>query len=189
MQSVSSRIWTRVAVSISYDDIDYTTGTSFRLLYDWCFRLYHQIIHTWYFVVFYSFESFLPQRKPTVFPLDFEPQQFSLCLQDSSLVDLNNAVIWLVSTRPHISKSLYEFFWDCSKCTQYNRYHRQLRVLELFLVLLQGLIIYLSFYFIAVRYNSKVHYSVDSLLFLFFLFFFFFFFVVDYLLVWSSGRY
>ena len=27
MQSVSSRIWTRVAVSISYDDNDYSTGT------------------------------------------------------------------------------------------------------------------------------------------------------------------
>ena len=26
MQSVSSRIWTRVAVSISYDDNHYTTG-------------------------------------------------------------------------------------------------------------------------------------------------------------------
>ena len=33
MQSVSSRIWTRVAVSISYDDNDYTTGT-FILLID-----------------------------------------------------------------------------------------------------------------------------------------------------------
>ena len=28
MQSVSSRIWTRVAVSIPYDDNHYTTGTS-----------------------------------------------------------------------------------------------------------------------------------------------------------------
>ena len=28
MQSVSSRIWTRDAVSISYDDYNYTTGTS-----------------------------------------------------------------------------------------------------------------------------------------------------------------
>ena len=28
MQSVSSRIWTRVAVSISYDDNHYTTGAS-----------------------------------------------------------------------------------------------------------------------------------------------------------------
>ena len=27
MQSVSSRIWTRVAVSISYDDNHYTMGT------------------------------------------------------------------------------------------------------------------------------------------------------------------
>ena len=29
MQSVSSRIWTRVAVSISYDDNHYTTSTSY----------------------------------------------------------------------------------------------------------------------------------------------------------------
>ena len=28
MQSISSRIWTRVAVSISHDDNHYTTGTS-----------------------------------------------------------------------------------------------------------------------------------------------------------------
>ena len=30
MQSVRSRIWTRVAISISYDDNDYTTGTSLK---------------------------------------------------------------------------------------------------------------------------------------------------------------
>ena len=30
MQSVSSRIWTRVAVSISYDNNHYTTGTSYN---------------------------------------------------------------------------------------------------------------------------------------------------------------
>ena len=29
MQSVSAKIWTRVAVSISYDDNHYTTGTIF----------------------------------------------------------------------------------------------------------------------------------------------------------------
>ena len=33
MQSVSSRIWTRVAVSISYDDNHYTTGTAQTLMY------------------------------------------------------------------------------------------------------------------------------------------------------------
>ena len=32
MQSTSSRIWTRVAVSISYDDNHHTTGTSLSLL-------------------------------------------------------------------------------------------------------------------------------------------------------------
>ena len=31
MQPVSSKIWTRVAVSISYDNNNYTTGTSSRL--------------------------------------------------------------------------------------------------------------------------------------------------------------
>ena len=30
MQSFSSRIWTRVTVSISYDDNHYTTGTSYN---------------------------------------------------------------------------------------------------------------------------------------------------------------
>ena len=43
MQSVSSRIWTRVAVSISYNDNDYTTGTSNEdemKLYWWSFLFY-----------------------------------------------------------------------------------------------------------------------------------------------------
>ena len=35
MQSVSSRIWTRVAVSISYDDNHYSTGTSIVLVLTW----------------------------------------------------------------------------------------------------------------------------------------------------------
>ena len=32
MQSVSSRIWAHVIVSISYDDNHYTTGTSFSVI-------------------------------------------------------------------------------------------------------------------------------------------------------------
>ena len=38
MQSVSSKIWTRVAVSISYDDNHYTTATA------WKWRLYQIVI-------------------------------------------------------------------------------------------------------------------------------------------------
>ena len=34
MESVSSRIWTRVVVSISYDDNHYTTGTSIKKAVD-----------------------------------------------------------------------------------------------------------------------------------------------------------
>ena len=35
MQLVSSKIWTRVAVSISYDDNHYTTGTA-NIVIDCC---------------------------------------------------------------------------------------------------------------------------------------------------------
>ena len=41
MQSVSSRIWTCVAVSISYDDNDYTTGTSINMIHVQIYRLLH----------------------------------------------------------------------------------------------------------------------------------------------------
>ena len=49
MQSASSRIWTRVAVFISYDDNNYTTGTSTILS-----RFYHYITYTGYSVVYYQ---------------------------------------------------------------------------------------------------------------------------------------
>ena len=61
MQSVSSRLWTHVAVSISYDDNHYTSGTpSIRICYirlwcDWLFRPYHHINYICYFVASYLF--------------------------------------------------------------------------------------------------------------------------------------
>ena len=42
MQSVSSRIWTRIAVTISYDDNHYTTDTSSRI--SSCYSIYNIII-------------------------------------------------------------------------------------------------------------------------------------------------
>ena len=43
MQSVSSRIWTRVTVPISYDDNHYTTGTysaaHYTALVDWVYEI------------------------------------------------------------------------------------------------------------------------------------------------------
>ena len=52
MQSVSFRIWTRVAVSISYDDNHYTTGTSSTgLNYEFSFSeepsLPYYYTHSW----------------------------------------------------------------------------------------------------------------------------------------------
>ena len=50
MQSVSSRIWTRVAVSISYDDDHYTTGTSVKqyiiLLYFDAFEKDYRVLYS-----------------------------------------------------------------------------------------------------------------------------------------------
>ena len=55
MQSVSSRIWTRVAVSISYADNHYTTGVTTQLsLVVWIFDtklvdFYRSVISDYYF--------------------------------------------------------------------------------------------------------------------------------------------
>ena len=44
MQSVSSRIWIRVAVSISYDDNHYTTGNIYENVYkSYIFNIYESI--------------------------------------------------------------------------------------------------------------------------------------------------
>ena len=74
------------------------------------------------------------------------PQAFRTLL--NILADLNNAVVWMVSTRPLItmSSSLCTFD-DCTKRTTYNWYHRHFLV---FSVLKQGLGTYLCFRFLSV---------------------------------------
>ena len=50
MQSVSSSIWTRVAVIISYDDNHYITGTSEYLqIYPWFYQLRKSLFLKFYF--------------------------------------------------------------------------------------------------------------------------------------------
>ena len=57
-------------------------------------------------------------------------------------------------------QSLFQAFWDCSKSTNYNWYHRHSHVPKFsFLVLRQGAIICLSF---AVRWNSKIYKMISS---------------------------
>ena len=69
MQLVSSRIWTRVAVSISYDDNHYTTGTSVIII----------II-----IIIISPLGFLTSVLADGYSREFEWQQVSSSLQDSS---------------------------------------------------------------------------------------------------------
>ena len=47
MQSVSSRIWSRVAVSISIDDNHYTTGTSYIYIYIYIYIIICKPIVCW----------------------------------------------------------------------------------------------------------------------------------------------
>ena len=56
MQLAWSRIWTRVAVSISYDDNHYTTGTSYLRCFSRCDSMF--IFCCWLFVGSLSFSTF-----------------------------------------------------------------------------------------------------------------------------------
>ena len=113
------------------------------------------------------------------FPLEFEWQQVSSTLL-SILVDVNNAIVWMFSTCPLISKFSSPFIniWgDRSKSTNYNWYHCYLYVSLYFLVLYQGLDIYFSFrYLLILLFGLPGQQSqLFGRLFFFFFFFFFFF--------------
>ena len=59
MQSVTSRIWTRVAVSISYDDNDYTTGCDEKS-FDLVFTSYKNANHLCIISIRLKQEKILP---------------------------------------------------------------------------------------------------------------------------------
>ena len=91
----------------------------------------------------------------------------------SFLADLNNAIVWMVSTRPLISKS-------SSSCT--NPLVTALSVsitIDITITFMfhsfSVLFAFFQFYHVVCQ-NGKVHYLTSSFLFFFFLFFFFFFF-------------
>ena len=86
------------------------------------------------------------------------------------LAHLNNAVVWMISTCPFISKSscpLYQSFCDCTKSTNDNWYNLHLHVPQFFQFLSKVLVLILLFTFFqfypVVSWNSKVHNSASSL--------------------------
>ena len=101
----------------------------------------------------------------------------------SILVVLNNAIIWMVSTRPVISKSSSPCtnpFGHCTTSTNYNWYNRHFHVLQVFqfpckVDVLIPLFAFIQFYSVVLR-DSKVHSSASSLL------------IVDYHMIWSSSQ-
>ena len=101
----------------------------------------------------------------------------------SILVVLNNAVVWVVSTRPPTSKSYSPFdnpLFTVTKSTNYNVHHCHLDVSPLFqssskVEVLILIFTFFQFYCVVSR-DSKVDNFANSL-----------FFFVDYK-VWSSSR-
>ena len=107
------------------------------------------------------FSSFSRQRWPMVSRWSLSdnksPQVSRILL--SILADLNNAVVWMVPTRPLISESLYQSFGDCTKNTNYNRYNRHFHVPQFFqfpskVQVLILLFIFFQFYCV-VSWDSK----------------------------------
>ena len=140
----------------------------------------------WDFIIIYSFQVLTPALADG-FSLDFKRQQVSSSLRTflSILANLNNAVVWMVSTCPPISKSSSPFtnllgIVPSAPITISTAV--TLIFHSFFLVLRQGLDIislFAFFYFHSVVCrDSKVHYSAGSRgVVLFFGLFFFLFFV------------
>ena len=91
MQSVSSRIWTRVAVSNSYDDNHYTTVTSSIIIIN----------------IILLLECFWHQHQLMVFCRSLSDNKSSHVFRTllSILVDLNHVFVWMVSTHVLIFNS------------------------------------------------------------------------------------
>ena len=88
-------------------------------------------------------------------------------ISSTILADLNNAVVWTVSTCPLISKSLYQPFGDCVERPNYNWCYRDFHVPQFFQVSGRVLVFILLFAFLqfyaVVSRNGKIHFSAGSL--------------------------
>ena len=84
-------------------------------------------------LLFKSFESFSHQHRLIFFHWSLRDSKFPQVSRTllNILADLNNAVIWMISTRPATSKSFshfYQFFGDCTECASYNWHHRHIHI-------------------------------------------------------------
>ena len=81
----------------------------------------------------------------------------------SILADLNKAVVWMVSTRPFISKSSSQSFGDC---TERNDYNSCSIVFFQFSSKVEVLTLLFAFFRVypVVNRNGQVHYLADLLL-------------------------
>ena len=88
----------------------------------------------------------------------------------SILADLNNAVVWMVSTHPLFSSGTSCPWTNCTKSTNYNWYHSYFHVTQFFQFSSKvEVLIFLFAFFLfypVVSWDSKVHKSVSSFFFL-----------------------
>ena len=164
MQSVSSRIWTRVAVFISYDDNNYTTGTSILLTITTSGCLIIMI------------KNFFPSEMTGGFSLESEWQQVSSCL-DSSEYSSCGLYSFDPFTGFQFLYFLFQAFEEGSLRNNYNWYHRHPYITYLpffssfffffFFFSPCQLFVYLFAFFrfhSAVSWNSKIHSVTSSFL-------------------------
>ena len=134
------------------------------------------LLFLFYYYCYYSFSHQLTLMVIHWSLSDSKSPQVSRTLL-SILAVLNNALIWMVSTRPPTAMSSSHR----TKCTNYNWYNCHLHVPQFFQFLNKVAILIFLFTFLqiysVVRRDSNVDYFSNSL-----------FFFLDYYMVWSSGR-
>ena len=103
----------------------------------------------------------------------------------SFLADLNNAVVWMITTRPLLSMSSIPFINPSMTYqeTNYTWYTSHFHIPQFFSIHLQGQGNYLSFYFLSILLCGQPGQHSSQ-----FGKFSFFVVVVDYHKVWSSGQ-
>ena len=132
----------------------------------------YSFYYHYYFIPWQFFTSVLADG----FPQEFEWQQASSILQDSSQYS-GKSQQWCSFDSLHPSRyfqvlhSLYQYFRDCTKSTNYNWYNRLFHVLQFFFFqfpskvkILIALFAFFQFYSV-IRPASKVHNPASSLFF------------------------
>ena len=117
-----------------------------------------RLIYFRFFV--FSFKSFSHQRQLMVSHWSLSDSKSPQIPRTvfNVLANLNNAVVWMVSTRSVITQVLqflYQPFIDCTERAIYNWYHRHFHVLQFFSIPWPGPDTYPSFHILSILFCGR----------------------------------